>query len=35
MSGIVFKDDGLICSEQRIMKYYGSNPGTYIKLAGK
>lgn len=35
MSGIVFKDDGLICSEQEVLKYYGLNPGTYIKIAGK
>ena len=35
MSGIVFKDDGLICTEHEVMKYYGPNPGTYIKIAGK
>ena len=35
MSGIVFKDDGLICSEQEVMKYYGPKCGTYIKIAGR
>ncbi len=35
MSGIVFKDDSLICSEQEVMKYYGPKSGTFIQIAGK
>jgi len=34
MSGIVFEDDGLICYEGPVRKYYGTNPGTIIKLKG-
>lgn len=35
MTGIVFKDDSIICSENDIMKYYGNKSGTYITIAGK
>lgn len=34
MSGIVYKDDSLICTENNVVKRYGWKPGIIIKLKG-
>ena len=35
MSGIVYKDDGLIVSEDNVKKYYGTGGAIIIELQGK
>ena len=35
LQGIVYKNDGLICSETNKMKIYGKEPSVYIKLKGR
>lgn len=35
MSGVVYKDDGIIVSEKETHKLFGKEPGYYIELKGK
>lgn len=34
MNGLIYKDDSIVVNEQNIRKYYGVNPGVFIKLKG-